>query len=151
MAAFGFSVGDFIAGAGLIHNIAQSLRTAGGSKAAYLEVSVDLEGLAATLCRVHSLEANGYHLEISELRKACEACLDKITEFEKKIAKYEVTLKNGGSGYRVQGVKELWHKIEWGVLREQEVKEFKTALNTPLQRVSFLQQGLALHQGSIML
>jgi hypothetical protein len=151
MATFGYSVGDFVAVAGLITTVVRSLRTAGGAEAVYRELSVDLEKLTGTLHLAKSLQSvklEGHGKEIEHLQKACVACLDKITEFGKKMHKFQSTLKNSGSGDRVHEVKTLWHKIEWGVLREDQVKEFKAALAAPLHRVALAQQHILLHQGS---
>jgi hypothetical protein len=149
--SFGFSVGDFITATGLICKVVQSLRAAGGAKTTHRELCVDLDVLTATLCRVHSLELEGHRNEMAHLRQECEACLKKIFEFGKKIHKFQSTLQNGGSGDPVLEVKKFWHKIEWSVLREDEVRDFKIALAVPLQRVALEQKNLLLTQGNLVL
>ena len=140
--SFGFSIGDFITATGLICKVVQSLRTAGGAKAAHRELCVDLESLIATLRRVYSLELEGHSDETAHLRRECEACLKKIFDFAKKIHKFRSSLQSGGSGDPVQEAKILWHKIEWSLLREDEVKAFKLDLAAPLQSVTIAQQSL---------
>jgi hypothetical protein len=149
--SFGFSVGDFITAADLICKVVQSLRTAGGAKTTHRELCVDLKVLTGTLLRVSSLELEGHRSETAHLRQECEACLEKILEFGKKIHKFQSTLQNGGSGDPVLEVKKFWHKIEWSILREDEVKDFKMALAIPLQRVAIEQKNLLLTQSNLVL
>lgn len=149
--SFGFSVGDFITATGLIYKVVQSLRVAGGAKTTHRELCVDLEGLTATLRRVHSLEREGHRNETAHLRRECEACLEKIFEFGKKIHKFQSTLQNGGSGDPVLEVKKFWHKIEWSLLREDEVRGFKMDLAVPLHKVAIEQKNLLLTQSNLVL
>jgi hypothetical protein len=111
---------------------------------------VDLEGLTATLHRVDSLHREGHGDETAHLRRECEACLNKIFDFGEKISKFRSSLQNGGSGGRVHEVKIWWHKVEWSLLREDDVKAFKLDLVTPLQRVEMEQQHLLLRLGYSM-
>ena len=145
--SFGFSVGDFITATTLICKVVQSLRTAGGARAAHRELRVDLEGLTDTLRRVYSLELEGHRAETAHLRRECEECLRKIFDFGKKIQKFGSSLQSRGSGNPVQEAKKFLHKIEWSLLREDDVKAFKLDLAAPLQRVALEQQSLLLSLG----
>ena len=149
--SFGFSVGDFITATDLVCNVVKSLKTAGGAKTTHRELCVDLDLLTAALHRVRSHELEGHPNETAHLRQACEACLKKIFEFGKKIHKFQSTLQNGGSGDPILEVKKIWHKIEWGVLREDEVKDFKMDLAVPLQSVAIAQKNLLLTQVNLVL
>ena len=144
--SFGYSVGDFIAVAGLIHNVVLCLRDAGGASAVYRELCADLEGLGTTLHRIQSLEQKGP--AVRGLWEACGQCSDRIREFLGTIDKYQSTLKHGTPGGWVHEAKRFWHKIDWGIIKEDQVRTFRASLATPLQRVHFELANLLVHQGN---
>lgn len=149
--SFGYSVGDIIAVTKLIHNVIHSLGAAGGAKAIYRELCVDLNGLKSALARVQSFEQEGRGREMVGLKEACGQCLETIYDFLGQMHKFESTLKNtarGGWGYEL---KKFWHKIDWGVLKDDQVRDFKASLAIPLHRVGIEQNFVLLYQGSTIL
>lgn len=142
--SFGFSSGDSITAITLIHKVVQSLRTASGAKAAHRELCIDLEGLTNVLRRVNNLELQGHGDETAHLRHECEACLKKIFDFGRKIQKFRPSLQSDELEDPVYEVERFWHKIEWSLLKEDEVKAFNMDLAPHLQRVEMEQNILLL-------
>ena len=131
--SFGYSVGDFIALAGLVHNVIRKLKDTGGARSIYRELYTDLESLHATLHRVQSLEQEGQG--VGGLRQACGACLERIHEFLRTLDKFQSTLRHKKPGDWFHELKTLVDKVNFGVLKEDQVKDFRVSLANPLQRV----------------
>ncbi|KAH8743042.1 hypothetical protein BGZ57DRAFT_779392 [Hyaloscypha finlandica] len=131
--SFGYLVGDFIALAGLVHNVICKLKDAGGARSIYRELYTDLKSLHTTLHRVQSLEQEGRG--VGGLRQACGTCLERIHEFLRILDKFQPTLRHKTLGGWVHELKTLVDKINFGVLKEEQVKDFRLSLANPLQSV----------------
>ncbi|KAF2791730.1 hypothetical protein K505DRAFT_197096, partial [Melanomma pulvis-pyrius CBS 109.77] len=97
--AFGFSVGDFIAGLSLLHKVVAALREADGAKSQYSHTILELEGLQNLLRTVQSFQPTDSTSENAEkLRILGHQCYLPLAAFLKKIEKFECALGSKTSG-----------------------------------------------------
>jgi hypothetical protein len=137
---FGFSVGDFFAGASLINDIFQALNDFKGSKSEYRALKETLQSLDQALkishfVYLHCDTAIGhpqYRSNASELLKEMgdvhQKCLDLMQLFLTGVRHYDdAFIKEKGS----RAAREL-RKIAW-LSRKEEVKTLREELNIHLQ------------------
>ncbi|OBT71103.1 hypothetical protein VF21_09512 [Pseudogymnoascus sp. 05NY08] len=106
---FGFSTGDFIAAVELVSTVVGALRESGNSSTEYQTLISQLYTLEAALLRVKQLNLDDtQHLEAIALRQAASQCQRTIDGFLEKIAKYQPSLRAGGSG---KTIKDAWTKV----------------------------------------
>lgn len=82
---FGFSLGDFIAGIGLLINIFQSLNETDGARADYQELWRELKNVRNGLKCVQSLSVDSVHpTQAAVVRAALDDCLSCVVGFIQK-------------------------------------------------------------------
>ena len=143
--SFGYSVGDFIAIVGLVHKVFTKIKDTGGASSIYREFCADLDGLKNTLDQAQKLEHESHG--VPGLKEACQACLEKVHGFIKTLSKYQSTLTHDTPGGWAKELRRLVHKIDFGVINEDQVKEFRTSLFIPLQSAQMALQNHLAHQG----
>lgn len=126
MAAFGFSVGDFVDGVELVRQVISSLKDSAGSSKEYQDLIHELYSLKRALLEVK-------HLNIDEtlgpqktaLEQAAIRCQDTISQFLLKIEKYQPSLRAGGSG---SSWRDRLRKIQWTLYRKEDVRWFRAQI-----------------------
>lgn len=101
--SFGFSVGDFIAVGGVIADICNCLRDAGGSKRECQELERELQCLQKALVHLDSLNASNPSATLDSIRYAAISCRRPLEEFLSKIRKYDETLGPSTTTSSIQG------------------------------------------------
>lgn len=123
---FGFSAGDFIAALELVATVIDALRDSGDASSEYRELIRQLYTLETALIRVKRLELDpSQNSGVIALQQAASQCQRTITDFWKKIEKYQPHLRAGGSASRF---KDGWMKIKWVLCRTEDVARFKADL-----------------------
>ena len=146
--AFGFSVGDFIAGIQLVHDVLQALQESTGSSADFIELIRNLHGLEQAFLRVKDLQSNVSEREIfSEIYQTVSQCRDTIDGFLRKNDKFQKTLRLGGSG---NTFRDALHKIQWHLYRREDVALFRSQLHAYSSRIT-LQLSTLQTYGSVVI
>ena len=91
--AFGFSVGDFVAGIKLVKDLILALNDGAGARPSYRRLIAELLHLDDALARVRSLHIVPEHASQKiALEQVAAQCQESIDEFLKKNAKFRATL-----------------------------------------------------------
>lgn len=116
--SFGFSVGDFLAAAGLIAEVVSALREAGGSSSQYRRLVLELYSLDRSLKEVDRLETvEGLESTVEAIKATALSCQLPLREFLDSIKKYDNTLGIGRSG----GImKDVLSKTKWVASKKLE-------------------------------
>lgn len=133
---FGFSTGDFIAAVELVSTVVGALRESGDSSTEYQTLISQLYTLETALLRVKRLELDDIqHSEAIALRQAASQCQRTIDGFLDKIAKYQPSLRAGGSG---NTVKDAWRKVKWALCQKEDLVRFKADLMAYTESIDML-------------
>ena len=124
--SFGISVGDFLAVARLINDIASSLRTSSVSE--FRELATELDNTQRALYEIEHLVASpGQESKINSIKIAALLCRHPLDVFATKLKKYE-TLGEVSLTKKEQ-LKKWKLKLEWGLTMEEEVQRIRTTLS----------------------
>ena len=135
-AGFGFSTGDFIAALELVSTVLNALRESGGSSTEYQALISQLYTLETALLRVKRLDLDDVqHAEAIALRQAASQCQRTIDAFLAKIAKYQPSLRAGGSG---NTVRDTWRKVKWALCRKEDVVRLRADLLAHTESIDML-------------
>lgn len=133
--SFGFSVGDFIATASLITQVACALREAGGSASQHQHISNKLGFLDRALRDVNRLEPiEGLEAALEEIKTAALRCQLPLLKYLETIRKYDKSLCPGKSSGVMKDVllKTKWKvskKLEAAMVLEAEIADYLAAIN----------------------
>ena len=130
MAAFGFSVGDFLAAIDLLKDLAQALSETNGAKTKYQSLISQLYTLERALIAVKTLDSS--QAEYDALQHAVGECQLCIAKFLKKVEKYQ-SLTAGTTSFKDQ-----IRKVKWGVYHEKDIKDFKESLDMQIESLMLL-------------
>jgi hypothetical protein len=127
--SFGVSVGDFIAVAKLIKEIASCLQDTHGAKQDYQDLVRELECLEQALRHLDQLQqspASTSSVDLDSIKYAALSCRRPLEQFLGKIRKYDRSLgiwgKNGV-------IKTATDKLKWGFCQKEEVGKLQAYLN----------------------
>ena len=142
---FGFSVGDFIAGIGLLIDIFQSLNNTNGASADYKELQRELKNLKNGLQGVASLspdpsQAPQASIVSSAIASAVNDCLSCVDGFLKKNKKYSGLGSTPVKRWSSAGFENSWRMVRWATWKKAEVAKFKGEVQ---QHVAAIQMLLA--------
>ncbi|KAJ5654325.1 hypothetical protein N7490_001328 [Penicillium lividum] len=97
---FGFSVGDFIAALELVGTVIDALRESSEATSSMRTVINELYALESALLHVKRLDTGINQINLTALRQAASQCQLTVTEFYRKIQKYQVHMQQGGMDSR---------------------------------------------------
>lgn len=142
---FGFSLGDFIAGIGLLIDIFQSLNSTNGAPADYKELQRELKHLKNGLQGVASLspdlsQAPQASIVSSDIASAVNDCLLCVDGFMQKNKKYSELGSTPAKRWSSAGFKNSWRMVQWATWKKAEVAKFKGEVQ---QHVAAIQMLLA--------
>src|SRR5271154_5775272 len=108
--SFGFSVGDFLAGAKLIADLTRVLSASKGASMEYQQLILDLQLVETTLIQIHQmcLASQLNTSAINALGWIVQSTKTSITDFTHRTKKYRESLSANGSGNKA---KDIWLKI----------------------------------------
>jgi hypothetical protein len=121
--AFGFSVGDFVAGIKLVKDLIDSLDEAAGAGPAYRRLAAELRSLERALAEVKNLPT--HHSQAAQkdaLEQAVSQCQDCIETFLRENTKFHNTL---GALATASKWRTSLRKFQWAVCRPDAVSKFR--------------------------
>ncbi|USP81718.1 hypothetical protein yc1106_08992 [Curvularia clavata] len=124
--AFGFSVGDFVAGIKLVKDLIDSLDEAAGAGPVYRRLIAELRSLERALNEVNNLRVHtSQACQKVALEQAASQCQDCIETFLRENNKFQATLS-------VQSTASRWranlHKFQWAVCKQDAVCKFRAEI-----------------------
>lgn len=137
---FGFSVGDCISVCILIKDTIKALDTIHGSLSEYQATIRELWALDRALLEVvalaegfeRSVELNALSHTTRTVAEQCRACIEGFLE---KVKKYELSLRDGGSGNRL---KDGWRKVGWALYGKEDLEKFRAEINAISSTINML-------------
>jgi hypothetical protein len=139
-AAFTFgSLGDIMAITELVYRLCQALNDSRGSAKQYLELRKDLDGFGQCLVQVITsyeiCDSTAWLRNIDNITiSAVDDCARTIQEALDLLAKYDSSLRAGGSG---NCVKDTFRKIQW-LAEKEKIDEFRQKLKMGTERIMML-------------
>ncbi|KAI4687638.1 uncharacterized protein J4E88_003229 [Alternaria novae-zelandiae] len=123
---FSVGIGDVIAVGKLIKDITDSLRSAGGAKSEYQELTKELEALRTALDGLDQLDSNAAPSALLDTIKFVTAdCRQRLEVFWAKIERYESSL---GPASRSNALRGTMDKLGWTFCRKKEVVQLQRDL-----------------------
>jgi hypothetical protein len=124
--SFGISVGDFLAAATLIRDIAVCVKDSGGSASEYQELIDELHGLLLVLDKIEHLEGSARQAEaIASIKVAALNCNFVLQDFRRKLEPYGESLDRG----KTRGwAKDSTRKVRWELTMKTEVQNLRAYL-----------------------
>ena len=139
--AFGFSVGDFVAGIELITKVAKALRTVNGAAARYQQTVLELESVEALLRRVQAFYSRTSDQDLVRNVQLCGLlCHAPLAKFFEKIRKFEATLTYTPVSSVPLLVGRAGRKVQWAVVVEDEVAKLKASIGPQLTTIGLYLQ-----------
>lgn len=124
--SFGFSVGDFVAIARLVSDIANALRSSSISE--FKELVTELENVQRALYEIEHLVASpGQESKIDSIKVAALRCRHPLDVFATRLKKYQAL--GEASLTKKEQLKKWKLKLEWGLTMEEEVQRIRTILS----------------------
>jgi hypothetical protein len=125
--SFGFSVGDFIAGAQLAYTLCQSLSSAKGAAQDYRELLAELNVVHKVLLQVHQLRASNQLAlaTTNNLLFIVASATDAMESFFIAYESYDLSLTGDGSG---NALKDVWMKGSWALQMPSRVSDYSNKL-----------------------
>lgn len=126
--SFGFSVGDFLTAAKLIHDVISCLRNS--SNCPYHELVLELYGLQRALHEIEHLKyPPSQQVAVNGIKVAALMCQHPLDEFAQKLRKYESLGVNNGGKLGKRDMVKIWgKKVQWGFSMEEEVAKLRAYL-----------------------
>lgn len=125
------SVGDIIAVALLVKDLASALNDCRGSSNEFKEVLRELQSLERALREVNVLATKHeatqeLHALVEAARAAAQACRQSIDSMLHRVRRYQESLRHGGSGNLL---KDGARKVQWKILESDEVDRFRAEVS----------------------
>ncbi|KAH6847187.1 hypothetical protein B0I37DRAFT_374439 [Chaetomium sp. MPI-CAGE-AT-0009] len=134
--AFGFSAGDFIAAVGLLVNVTNALKDAGGASDEYRSLVRELRLLERVLKQPH-LRQGTQAVFSADITQQTDLTLDTLSSFLQTISKFDAKLgPQAASGWH-HGV---GRKTQWAVAYAKEVEKLRVKVATHLAELNVLLQ-----------
>jgi hypothetical protein len=135
-APFGFSIGDFIAVATLIKDIASALQESGGARDDYQELERELELLELALSAVKSLTGPPQRQsEIMAIKLVALSCRHSLDVFYANIKKYNQNLSVTS---RVSRMRASGKMLQWGLLMQSDIAKLRSYITTHVGNMNTL-------------
>ena len=135
--SFGYSVGDFIAGANLTYRLIQALSETQGACVEYQEAMHELSSIQHTFLQVSQMKPSPLlnQATINAASHIVLSSMEIIGRFLERTKKYQKRLsgKPGGSV-----VADSWRKMGWALFKKEELKNLRDDLQMKLIAVSVL-------------
>jgi hypothetical protein len=137
---FGFSVGDIIAGIGVIKNAISSFSDTCGASREYKLVSDTLDTLNQALVvaqgiQVDPIRDSQEHTAIINASERCQLC---VNGFLKRCIKYDVLNSPSSTQIWTCRVKVAVRKIQWALCKKGDLQQFRDELQQQVDSISFL-------------
>ncbi|CEO59698.1 Putative Kinetoplast-associated protein kap [Penicillium brasilianum] len=135
--SFGFSVGDFLAGANLAYRLIRALSESRGSNMEYQEVIQELGCIQHTFLHVELISSRKVFSQatINAIAHILGSSMEVMERFLQQTEKYRKSLsRNGGRSLAADS----WRKIGWSLFQKEELISLRSTLQTRLTAVNIL-------------
>ena len=137
--AFGFSVGDFIAGINIAIDVVKACKDTGGASSQYESVLVEFE---TYLTLLHKLQDSSIPTT-AEVNRLASSCKQPVQQFLTKIEKYRCSLSQPtGSHHFVhhtaRNLRTFPRKAQWAVMAKKTVEELRLGIGPQLSAIGLL-------------
>jgi hypothetical protein len=135
--SFGFSAGDFIAGANLACTIVRALSESRGASTEYQDVIRELGCIQQTFLQVEQIRVSNLFSQATMNAITCiiNSSIEVMAGFLERTDKYRQSL----SGMSRQSfAKDSWRKIGWSLYKSEELTTLRDSLQTRLTSISIL-------------
>lgn len=131
--SFGWSVGDLIAGIGVLIQVFEALDDSKGAKISYAELIRELSSFQSALDGIEksglstgqaSLPTSTQPL-IEEAVQKCQGCIDT---FVSRIKKFKGMDKDHGAKWSLEAFKKNVRVVEWAMCKKGEIDDFRRAV-----------------------
>jgi hypothetical protein len=144
MATFGFSIGDFIAGIGLLKDVIGAFSDTRGARKSYKDVTRELSSLQIALKGIEKLvvdpDLQSQHAALMEALDGCAMCIEA---FLLRISKFKRLVEdNDASKWSSNSFKKNVQKIEWALGKKWDVEKFRKEIQVHTAAVVSLQSTL---------
>lgn len=136
--SFGYSVGDFIAGANLSYRLIRVLVDTQGASLEYQEAIAELATLQQTFFQVGQMKPNAT-VSRATINAAAYIVLSSITLIDDFLAKTQRYRQKLSGSPSTNGISDSWQKMGWALFRKEELKALKEALHLKLTNIGILQ------------
>ena len=123
---FGFSVGEFVVGIGVIKDTIEAFSATKGATATYRDLSRGLENLQDSLQAICDLTLDSSQkAEFSRVEKAvfeCQQCIHSFLQGMVKFRGFETQLSRRWSS---KGLKRSLRKVQWALFKKEDVDTFR--------------------------
>lgn len=135
--SFGYSIGDFIAGANLSYRLIKALSETQGASTEYQEAIAELATLQQTFLQVSQLRASKTlpQATINGASEIVMSSMELIGAFLAKTQKYRERLCGKGNGNKVS---DSWQKMGWVLFKKEELRRLRDELHLKLSHISLL-------------
>lgn len=135
--SFGFSAGDFVAGANLAYRLIRALSETQGATMEYQEAIQELGCIQQTFLHVGQMRASNLFCQatLNAISYIVHSSKKIMTRFLEKTEKYRQNLTGSGASSLVTS---SWRKIGWSLYKKQELVDLKMSLRTRLMAISVL-------------
>ena len=131
MVAFGFSVGDFIAGINLLIEAASSMSNTHGAQADYQGLSRQLRNLTNSLDCIQALNQNLLQpTQAAALDTALKDCRRSVDDFVQTNKKFKDLQNATGGQWSLATLKRQGRKIQWALWKKADVIKFQCTIQT---------------------
>lgn len=135
--SFGFSVGDFLAGANLAYRLIRALSESRGSSMEYQEVIQELGCIQHTFLHIELINSRRVFSQatINAISHILGSSMEVMGRFLQQTEKYRKSLSgNGGQSLAADS----WRKIGWSLFQKEELIGLRSTLQTRLAAVNIL-------------
>lgn len=147
VAPFGFSVGDLIAGIGVLKDAITALSDSRGAKADYNLLTGTLDNLYQTfeaIQQIHLHPQEDLQQQIT-LDQAVARCRGSIEAFLERTAKYSVLKSTNSCRDWKLKLQTGIRKVKWSTLKKGAVDKFQKDLERQVQAINLLLSTLQLY------
>ena len=135
--SFGYSVGDFIAGANLTYRLISALSETQGASIEYQAAIHELGSIQQTFFQVGQMKASNILRQdtINAVSHIVISSLELIGSFLERTKKYRQRFcSNSGSGL----VTDSWRKVGWALFKREELESLRKSLHRKLTAIGVL-------------
>jgi hypothetical protein len=135
--SFGYSVGDFIAGANLTYRLIRVLSETKGACLEYQEAMMELGAMQQAFLQVSHMKHSDMlpRATTNSASHIVMSAMDIIANFLERSKEYQKRLRDSDSGGGIGG---SWCKIGWTLFKKEELRSLRDSLQCRLAAITTL-------------
>jgi hypothetical protein len=137
---FGFSVGDLIAGIGVIKTSIGAFSDTRGAANEYDRLSTTLDSLSGSLAALHKIPLDSAHdiRQHTAIIQSVEQCQQCVNEFLLRVTKYDLLKQNGPPRPWAEKVRVAMKKVQWVLCLKGEIARFRDEVQQQVDTIGLL-------------